>query len=502
MRYTHVLHLSFYLYTIVVVALYIAFGGTELVNAQTVALSVIMVGAFSLALLVPCRRSMELRVAFVTFSALFLCPAVPSYILYPRFFPFGGDNEYPRVKVHDVNFALVLVILGTIVATAAFSFGSHIGSFVPRTKRMIPPSISIGRLVAVGLLFAGLELFIGIRYSRFSTELEGQEGGLFFLTRLFSSDAFTIVALILVAYQWRQLTRLSRLLLVGTILIIVVHRTLSGARSSVLVVLMLSLVIMLDRHGDFRVSWRALKIVIAAALSMILVFPLATIARDYWAYASGAGKFVSPSAFVRQIDKGRPRQTIDYFYTVAARLNGLDPIATIVAGHGNDVKKYVNLRNDVESFINIIVPGTPFPAAIEMSKTFLIIYRGYPERYLEQRYVTSMWMLWGDCYAMFGFVGGLVWMFFICAIFAAGFALLVRSRFQGSVFFRDLYLFFTYSLVVSFGLDTFGATAVYYLIPVVVVLAICGVFNRYLSWPFQVPTAVRRVPKLVGSGSR
>jgi len=483
-RYTTLLHCALYLYCVAVLLLYFAIGDNRLVNIYTVTLDVAMVAALSLMVAVPHKRSAEVRVAFASFAALFMLPGVPGYMLYPVNFPFGG-MDWARVAVDDVNRALVFIVFGILAALGGFIAGSYVAAFVPRAERATPAPISARRLALIGIAFVALELYVGIRFSRFSTDVSTEEGA-FYLMRLFSSDAVLIVCLVLLAYRWTLLRRSERMTLIATAILIVVHKTLVGSRAGLFVLLMLFFVIMLDRFGDFRLSRRAVTIVFVAAAGTLIAFPVATIVRDYWLLSSRVSYRLSLAEFWRDRAAGEgghdPTPLLRSFF---ARLNGLDPVATIATGHSRDYEQYVSLTNDVKSFINIITPGTPFPEALERSKTFAIVYRGYPEVYLQNTYVTWMWTIWGDCYGLFGFSGGLLWMLFLCALFSAGFAVLARIRLRGSTYVRVSYLFFTYTFVTSFGLDTFAADMVYYLLPLFVVLALAGEFTSYMFLPFR-----------------
>lgn len=479
MRYSRVLASVMGVYAVVVVCAYVAYGDNALVNGWTVALAIVMATVFACVLLTTPARSADLEIMFVSTAALYLCPPVVLYLAAPAWFPFGNFDGFVRLGVDDVNRALLFVNVGTLVAVAGMRLAALVMSPRPRRERSVPKLVSVRGLIVLGVTYMAIELFIGFRFHRFSTDIGDSQGPYISLIRLISFGSVSFIGVVVGMYHWRELKLGQRAALVGSVPVVVAYWTLGGSRQAFLTLLVLCLAISLDRFGDFKISRRAFVIVFLGGIASVMAYPVATTIREYWNYSERGGHYLSWAEFkAAEEEMGNAVRTSGLPFLIGSRLNGLDPIAVIAAGHSTDKARYVSVKNDIESFINIVVPGTPFPEARERSKTFLIVYRGYPKEYLDQFYVTSMWTLWGDSYALFGFYGGLVWMFVLSAGVTMAFSIVSRRARPTSGYFRLLFLNMIYYLTLSFGLDTVGATAVYLAIPLTLTLLALGAFRQ------------------------
>jgi hypothetical protein len=478
MRYSRVLQCVLYVYNVAVLAVYFVTGDNPYVNIGTIALCLLLSIVLTLVLATLPQRSTEIELMFVTSTMLFLCSSIFLYLTRPADAAWGGTLRHSIVSVSDVNRALLFVVFGTILFVGGIRAGAFVQMARPRRNRVSPPQLSIPRLLAVGALLVTIELVNGVYFGRFSTDITPDTGGVIgLMMRFVVSDTFLLVAVAVAVHQWRRVSRARRAALLTGIAVVVAHRTLVGSRQALLTILLFGAATLFDRFGDFVVARRALIIVSFAVLGSLITFPIATAVRDYWNVASRAGHYPTWSEFrdLRdQLDRTRDSSLV----AISRRLNGLDPIVAVASGHVIDKEKYISVPIVLKSFVNVVVPGTPWPEAREMSKTFLVAYLGYPVEYLDSYYVTTMWTLWGDSWAMFGTFGGLVWMFGLGAIVSTGFVWLTRRRRRATAFWRILFIYMIYVLTVSFGLDTVGASAIYMALPLLVTMTLAGTYRK------------------------
>lgn len=470
MRYSRLLLLGLYAFALILIGVFLSKRTTGLTNPATLAAELLFIATLAFILLFVPRRSAPLELLLVTLCCIFFLTPFIGYQLYPDRFPFGGGVPRARLSASLVTVSVLFLWAGTIALVAGF----RLGALPFRRDRSVagtwycPPWQYL--VVAVPAVF--YEVWLALRYQTHTTVITAErEGG--FMRRLVHTDAVILVGCVLAAAHWRRFSRPGRWLMGGVLLTGIVYRALSGSRAAMFTVLLTLLIIAVNLRGDFRIPARTLLLLMIACLVSILAFPVATFARTYWDLSARYGRYLSPAEFARVAGQYSPDGVIfssNFVYGLFFRLNGLDPLAVIVKGDAVELEKYVSLRNDLQSFINVAVPGTPFPDALERSKTFLVIYRDYPPEYLKQHYVTTMWTLWGDAMAHFRFAGGLLAMLMIGIFLSVVFHLLWRWRSQYALFLQVWWLLTVYYAICSFGFDTTAATSLYLLLPIVVIL--------------------------------
>ncbi|MEO8033374.1 MAG: hypothetical protein ABI837_03005 [Acidobacteriota bacterium] len=479
MRYSRILMLVLALYGVAVLIAYSFAGDNRYVDAMTVILFELVALTFMLELVTLGRRSLEIELMFVTCSMLFLCLHTFAYLLYPELVAYAGTVRHEIIHVQDVNRGLLYLCLGTAVFVAGVRVGAAVSPPRARARRSGPPPVNLGPLFFVGVYQVAFELMAGLYFGRFSTIISDANGGgwVGLVGRLVSSTTFVFLAVPVLIHQGRAMPSLKRNLLVAATVGVLLHETLVGSRQAVLVALLIGLAVLFDCRGDFFFRRRALLTLAAAALGCVFTFPAATIVRDYWNLSKSAGHNLSWSEF-RDIESQPSAARPNMIKVLALRLNGLDPIFAVSSGHVVERDKYISVPIVLKSFVNVVVPGTPWPEARELSKTFLITYEGYPPEFLDYFYVTCMYTVWGDSWAMFGFAKGLLAMMVLGGVLAIVFSVLTRRRRRSSVFWRVAFIYMIYAVTVSFGMDTVGATAVYLALPLFVAMKLSGVYRR------------------------
>jgi hypothetical protein len=97
------------------------------------------------------------------------------------------------------------------------------------------------------------------------------------------------------------------------------------------------------------------------------------------------------------------------------RLGLIDiPVGVVALGHIGVEKreKYFSIPYAFKSFVNNIVPGSPFPEVKYMSSnTLAVVYRGMSEGYIEENFQSDVMTFWGAAFNYHGWYGGIFFSF-------------------------------------------------------------------------------------------
>ena len=482
MTYSRILSIGMGIYLSMLLAVFFVTGGSPLANGITIVLIFILMAELQFALLTITRRDAPLSLLFVTVVFLFFGAPVFGYLLYPN-----GFIKFHSVE--DVNRALLYLVLGSGTAILGIKSGSQLFTSVhdstekdiQRRPFYCPPWFFFAATVVnIGFVLWGA-IFLGKASSLLGQYTVTAYG---FLTRFVNSEVILIIGLVLAIENWPRFNKSGRRLLFLSIAIILLVGTLSGSRSALLSLFFYLLIILTNKKGNFLVGRRAAIFVGLAMLVSLLVFPLATGVRNYWNMTGRLehheGSFIEEiiRAATSGVDTGSTDQFKSLIYPVLYRLNGLDSLVVITSYNWECASLYINLVNEFKSFLNIIIPGNLFPAIKETSRMFLFVYQGVPITFLDFYYVTSMYTLWGICYANFGYFFGLLaiaaFMFLVAGVYQR--ATRLKTRFN--TYWQVWCLLFAFNLIQSFGLDRSFAYAIYWLIPGVLWLAILARLSR------------------------
>jgi hypothetical protein len=263
--------------------------------------------------------------------------------------------------------------------------------------------------------------------------------------------------------------------------VMIAYRTLTGTRQVILSMLIVTVMSLLSSRGDFRFPVRLVATGMLLIPLSVVGFAAATTVRDYWDFSRKAGHYLRPSEFVDAYvaNNDAPQSFRRLLFPLFFRLNGTDAVAIILSDTGVDLERFVSPSNDLKSFINVVMPGTPFPQAYEPSKTFLVVYRNYPMEYLSAFYATTMWTLWGYVYAEFGWWPGLEAVFAIGLLLAVVYGLFLRWHSGYAPYAQVWWLLSGYAVYNSFGFDTDAATSLYQLMAFVDTLILLTLFKRW-----------------------
>lgn len=484
MRIDYFFSAMLYAFTIAFLAIYVSLSETYWFTPTTVMLTMILVAELLAVIFFTDRRSAPLQLLLVLICLLFFIIPLIGFLLYPDIFPFGESLSYTP---DDLNRVLIYVILSVGLIGVGFHLGVCSRRRVTATDEVL---IARNRFYCRPAVFfipavasTALELYSALRYSRLTTKIENTgSGGLLFLTRLINSDVCLMVAMVLIAQHWKRYTRRERFAMQAYVLFVVLYKTMVGSRSAVLVVVIQGMILASLHRGLFRVPWKFIRWALVLGGVSVAFWMVASRARFYWQAREELGHAPTAQEFKVFMEEAEVARLPIIF----VRLSGYDPTLLIINDRGRDVGEYISLKKDLQSFVNLMLPGDPFPDAYETSKTFIIVYRGYPLEYIQRFYYTSMYTLFGVSYAHFGYGLGLLFTF-VCA-YLSGLLMqsLSLSRSPYADYWRFWWAMTAYYLLISYGLDTTASWSAYLIIPGFILLFVL----RFLS-----PRRVHRVQR-------
>jgi hypothetical protein len=374
-----------------------------------------------------------------------------------------GQRYLSLIDVRAANNALAYILIGIL----AVGSGIFIGCRDRGRKRVCleienPSKVPVVRLVilfwiAMSITGTGV-LWFGFGNANASAA-GGGEGSIRLalgLLTLFMNDTpvlfFVIVA---AAVDWKGLSQRTKAVVVATVLADSALLIVGGARSSLEGPVLFATCALLARYGDMKVRTGLVSAGIIAVTASILLFPVATGVRKVWYGGASVGMSEGlGNELVGSGKEGWASQERSSVCVAADRLNGLDVVGAILNTPEDRLARYVTFENAIKAVINRASPGfDPFPGALNTARLYNLVILDVPLDELLDNYQTSMWTMWGICYAHFGWWGGVVAMF----AFGLGMGwiqrrLLRRHTAQSLVERAWLILFFFYG-VQSFGFD-------------------------------------------------
>lgn len=250
-----------------------------------------------------------------------------------------------------------------------------------------------------------------------------------FLLLIVSYDRYTT------NYQ-EQLSRIRKPLISVAILYFV-QMTLSGSRGGAIEILFLLFSSGVFIKGNFHIelSFRRVVLLVLVFIVLIYVYLWATILREaQWRagdYSLRTVGTVSSLALNQMIYEHEILIRV-----ISYRLSFIDNIMHILnaekLGHRN-IDDVVNYKTTFLSTINRIVPGKPFKGILFSEYAFGIMVgnKAIVDHAGRSNYVGYEWSMFGISYQLFGFVGGIVFIFIVSLLlgFSVRFCKLVNSTY-------------------------------------------------------------------------
>ncbi len=150
------------------------------------------------------------------------------------------------------------------------------------------------------------------------------------------------------------------------------------------------------------------------------------------------------------VEPTRLETFIDFMMPMFNRLGEVDYPLFIISRTTQEQRgmKYLTGSYVVKSFINWLVPGTPFPdALVPTSRIIPILYRRGSENYVMSSFNSEPMSIWGGSFLYLGYFGGLLWIILATAGLNLAFRKSVESKNSDS---KILGGFFLWALGLTF----------------------------------------------------
>ncbi len=478
MKLSRILGIALYIYLLLTVGLFAFYGENYLINIQSILWITLSVILLWFLLSIKHAESKPLITLLVFVNLVWYLARFLFLIVSPE--NMGFEQHY--INVDDMNRGLIYFFLGTMLIGLGFKIGSTF-NIHGREKQYIASNsisfdISFRKLVmfAVAVIMVTLYNCYALGVGRFGDVYSG------WVFRLVSYDAILLILIVTAGEKWPFLHKRQKTLLLLVFALFLAVKVLMFSRGAFYLLLTYGMFFYWAKQGDFVITRKHIIIIGVFILASILVYPFATSTRAIWtSEKSSSISFKDVIGFV-----GFSDFTIsDLLEVISFRLSALDRVVVVVGDKGSNVSQYANLGNVTKSIVNLTVPGTPFPDAMLTSQAFSIIYFGLSENYIrEHEALTSLWTLYGTCYAHFGWYGGLFSMFVLSFALAAVYQKICRLKTPYNMLLRTWFIMLIYNALLSYGLDTWWLDGFHLMLIAIVYMAILS-FDKVILGGFR-----------------
>ena len=377
-------------------------------------------------------------------------------------FPFEQD-----ISINEINRGLHYFAAGTL----SFSLGLTVASRLiraPRFEAVVPNQRKYqSKLLVWSVVFSLIVIFE--LYFTQSLEINAinpnkmreysEQSVLQVLRALFGADTVLLAFMTFLSLpgQWQNSRRQWACILAFSV-IVMITLVLNGSRVGPLRIIEFLFAVLLIRHSSAKISAGALVGVLAALLiSSALSFSVG----DYYRNIMGSGAQVPAARYVEQAKSDFSSE--EKVFKGLNRLGAALDYALFVTTHaptigGECTERFLNHKYFFKNIVNYLVPGNIFSdAVLNTSRVFSICYRGMSDGQVlnVSGYNSEPWTMWGLALLLYGWWGGLLF------IFTCGFAMhaifyLIRRSLPSAVapYFATTYVFLMPPLLfVTFGLD-------------------------------------------------
>lgn len=433
-----------------ILALFFFRGPNEYINAYTICLSLAFAVQNHFFLLVA-RRQLNPFLMLLAMHALFFYEFRVVTLLLEPFSVVFARNFF---EIADLNRGFLFIFLANFsifLGVTAYSGKGLEPSLVPVTA---PGPVRVWLPVSLFLLAVATKINPGF--------FGGFKG---YVEVLLTFEVLLLFFLVFAIRYYPALTGRQKILMFSVVLSFLASRTLSGSRAALLTLFFCSFC-----------AWSAAagRVLLKKKIYVVLVALLPV----------AAACFVLASRI-----RGNPPSLPALF----DRMGFLDMSAEIMA-NTRRYRRVINFEYYFKSIVDSgLTPGFNVFDAPKAANAVSLIYRNQPElsfRALNANYQADMLTVYGEAYALLGFIGGLAGIFVVSFFFQMVYRLLSdRDRFRQSALRAALLYLFYYSFLESCGIDWFVVDIVRGVIPFFVLLSL-------FSW------AARTAPAHVPGGDK
>lgn len=360
-------------------------------------------------------------------------------------FGFGA----PGLNATVFSQLLAYIFLGTAACFCGIVAGDWFAKGMVVARERSPTYLPFAPLKTVFMLFLGLHYFNFIVFGYAGASGSGENLNVFTRYVLRVLDPMMVFFMLMTSYYWvdRRNSSSKRWMYFMWVCSFA-YTTLIGGRGGYyeLLVMMLNVGSVFTLPLRIRVSPRNAVLGIMALLATPFLFEYSTKVRvTQWYSPTIASEFGNQTEVIKGI-----------FQRISLVEQTLHPMFAKEMGY-NDISDLVNIKTTVQSTLNRLIPGRPFGEILFSEFAFGFLYK--KEGALVGRvgdridYVGYEWGMYAISYQLFGYFGGLFFIFFFTALISFGVTALLRLSTFRSYCLAVLLSFTTYVWVRNLGLD-------------------------------------------------
>ncbi len=436
---------------------------TDLYNFSTVLLTIITCVLLMLTMIKTFGGVFIVGSILSVLSYIYIFPRILSSQFVPRKIPFPFTAE---ISLDQLNEGYSYIVLGIITIIAGAYLADELMRYFKKNKNIYNYLIKTGvdcrpkKIIITFLIFFFVSYFVSniYGYNIFSTNPEVRSSKILgIISALFIPGVAAYLSFLMLFkldFNKQGVGKYIALL----IFIYILYGVLAGSRSGPLQIIFMIFSVMITLYDNFKIKiTKYIQFILLIIISSIISFHIGSIMRhdimieNNQNYAIAVKKSESKEAVLVNNEN---ILKIDFSKTqieILRRLFSQLDIAILGIVIERDLElsdRIVNLEYLIKSGINLLVPGEIYKDAnLNSSLAWPFIYKFRDNIYLENKYYyeTFPWSIWTISYVMYGWLLGLVGLFFIGFIISALYNLTKKNDEKGfvlGIFIYNLFPFF------------------------------------------------------------
>ena len=378
---------------------------------------------------------------------------------------------YGSLNSEMMNSTLLFIFLGIMASTFGVKFGCSIKNRFSVNSRnlddrgMPVPASVVKFLVAVFLLTIAFQMLN--YYMKGYAGATGSGETLSFFWRYPARLLNPIVMIMVlfaayIVYGHEKPHKWAKHRIVFCAVLLVLFLLAQASRSGLFEIAILFLVFNIAQKGNFRIRLslgKMILILLAVPFSMITYVYASSLRVLQWSHGdTSLNSYIAN--YSATIDMMKEMSVFDIMSPISYRLNSLRQIVCVMHGENmglNDISHMVNVKTTLLSSLDRMVPGNLFEGIMISEYAFGFMYR--PEGIIASvagdsvNYVGYEWNVFGISYQLFGYFGGIVFIFLVSALFGYLINFCIRKRGLWGYSFGILGVYSYYMWITNYGID-------------------------------------------------
>ena len=260
------------------------------------------------------------------------------------------------------------------------------------------------------------------------------------------------LAFSLLLFNWENMRRRGKFLLLAPLLLAAGLSILAGARSYFYVMTLLLVICGALKYGNYRIEGRWFRLGFLVGVISVITYPIATAFRAASRGFTVVGEVPSIGAIFRAFEwlyETSPNVISNIFTSILGRLTSFETGLVIMNDKNiNPLGDLLSISSIVKRTLNNLWPGDLFPGVIQPQYLFDHIYYD-----VFLGFNAHDWGLWEQFYLIFGYWSGLAWMFVAMMCVGVLWKALLFSNSPFKTFYITTFIFFLWLMFLNFDVS-------------------------------------------------